>query len=333
VVDAIIGESRALNTVRQQVERYGPMPWTILVQGETGTGKELVTRALHDAGPRGRHRLIVVNCATVPESLLENEFFGHVRGAFTGADRDQPGVFRAADGGTLVLDEIGELPLGLQAKLLRVLESSGYRPLGGTSDVRVDVRIVASTNRDLAQLVGEGRFRADLFYRLDVLRIFIPPIRDRREDILPIVRHFLDRFAPDRQLALDATATAQVLASSWPGNVRQLQHVLLRAILRCESELITAQDLGVCGAWSDHAPETSRARKGTLQSILHVVEGQMIRDTLDRHRGNKSSAARELGLTRRGLLKKLQRHAGPGDTCDEDEGDDESPGTRNNINT
>jgi transcriptional regulator with PAS, ATPase and Fis domain len=306
-LNAIVGVSPAIRELRTRAAAYAKLPWTVLIQGETGTGKELLAQAIHESSDRASHRLLFVNCAAVPEALLENEFFGHVRGAFTGADRNQPGVFSAADHGTLVLDEIGELPLRLQAKLLRVLESRSYRPLGGTTEVRSDVRLIASTNRDLSLLVGEGQFRTDLFYRLDVLKLHIPPLRERREDILPLATSYLRRLAPDGSATLSPDASARILAGEWPGNVRQLQHVLLRALVDAGGGTIRERHLGSPPTGRDSALGEPETGSGTLQPTMRAVEGQIVMQTLDRHKGNKSAAARELGLTYRGLFKKLQR--------------------------
>lgn len=309
-LDVIVGPSRAMQRVRRLVQQYAATHWIVLVHGETGTGKDLVARAIHRASPRAHHAFLAVNCAAIPESLLENELFGHVRGAFTGADRDGPGVFRAAEGGTLLLDEISELPLRLQAKLLHVLESGTYRALGSTKDVAANVRVLAATNRDLKSLTECGDFRSDLYYRLDVLRLSIPPLRERLEDIPALVERFLQRYAPDGRIRITRETLAQLMSAFWPGNVRELEHVLLRMVLSHDSgsiariDLLADQAAGQAFVSAGSPPES-----GGLQSIIRAFERYTIRQVLQRHQGNKTSAARELGITYRGLLKKLQRFA------------------------
>ena len=232
--DGIIGSSPALRNVIEQVAIVAPTAATVLIQGESGTGKELVARALHDRSPRRQRALINVNCASIPRELFESEFFGHVRGAFTGALRDRPGRFQAADGGTLFLDEVGEIPLDLQGKLLRVLQEGRFERIGDERTRSVDVRVVAATNRDLQQEVDAGRFRRDLFYRLSVFPLMLPPLRERADDIPRLAMHFLGQAAQryGRQgLRLSARAVRTLEAYHWPGNVRELQHVIERATL------------------------------------------------------------------------------------------------------
>ena len=232
--DGIIGSSPALRNVIEQVAIVAPTTATVLIQGESGTGKELVARGIHDRSPRRHRALISVNCASIPRELFESEFFGHVKGAFTGALRDRAGRFQAADGGTLFLDEVGEIPLDLQGKLLRVLQEGRFERVGDETTRRVDVRVIAATNRDLHQEVASGRFRRDLFYRLSVFPIVLPPLRERADDLPSLARHFLEQAAQRygrRGLRLSARAIKALETYAWPGNVRELQHVIERAVL------------------------------------------------------------------------------------------------------
>ena len=232
--DGIIGDSPALRNVIEQVAIVAPTTATVLIQGESGTGKELVARAIHDRSPRRHRALISVNCASIPRELFESEFFGHVKGAFTGALRDRAGRFQAADGGTLFLDEVGEIPLDLQGKLLRVLQEGRFERVGDETTRSVDVRVIAATNRDLQQEVASGRFRRDLFYRLSVFPIGLPPLRERADDLPRLATHFLEQAAQRygrRGLRLSARAIKTLEAYAWPGNVRELQHVIERAVL------------------------------------------------------------------------------------------------------
>jgi transcriptional regulator with PAS, ATPase and Fis domain len=299
-----VGNSGAIQKVRRLVRQYAPMRWTVLISGETGTGKELVARAIHQLSSRSRMPMVTVNCAAIPESLMENEFFGHRKGAFTGADRDQSGVFDAAEGGTLFLDEVGELPLAMQAKLLRVLEYSTYRPLGGTTDVKTDARIVAATNRNLWQLVQEGSFRADLYYRLDVLEIHTPPLRERPQDIITLANHFLTKHSPGSMLTIEAEA--ELLVFRWEGNARELEHAIIRSVLSWGGLIEHIEVPSRTGRSRDES-SNREGPKRQLQAKVLTFERQALCEALERHRGNRSAAARELGITYRGLIKKMRR--------------------------
>jgi len=284
---------------------------SVLLQGETGTGKELLARALHAGSDRAREPFVALNCAAFPETLLESELFGHVRGAFTGADRDKRGLFEEAAGGTLFLDEIGELPLALQAKLLRVLQERELRPLGGTRARPVDVRVVAATNRELRHEVGAGRFRDDLYYRLAVFPISVPPLRERPEDVLPLARHFLALHGPREGrpgCTLAREAENLLLSHGWPGNVRELENEVQRALALAEpgeplspdhfSERVSAVRLPVEAVGPADEP---------LRETLARIEAWLIRQALDAHGGRRAATARRLGITREGLYKKMQR--------------------------
>jgi two-component system response regulator PilR (NtrC family) len=231
--DNIVGHSPKIEAVLEVVRNVAPAPSTVLILGESGVGKELVARAIHEASPRREKPFVSVNCGAFPETLLESELFGYHKGAFTGADASKKGIIEAAHGGTLLLDEIGETSLSMQVKLLRVLQERRVRPLGGTSDQAVDVRLIATTNRDLKKMVEEGEFREDFYYRVSVVTVEVPPLRERREDIEPLARHFLERFAASIGKPLhdfDPEALAKLAACSWPGNVRQLEHAVEHAV-------------------------------------------------------------------------------------------------------
>ncbi len=249
--------------------------------------------AIHRASRRKSGPFLPVNCAAIPEPLAESELFGHVRGAFTGADRDRIGLFKAAHGGTLFLDEVGELPVGLQAKLLRVLESHSFRPLGSTADVTADVRVICATNRSLAELAREGRFRTDLYYRLDVLRIDIPPLRERREDIPLLAEYLLARYGGDRKPVMTRDAVAQLMAAPWPGNVRELEHVVQRTVLRCPADPILRFEMA------------SGPREAAGQGRIGREE---LAALLARHGGRLGPVAREFGVTVRTVQRRMAEY-------------------------
>jgi transcriptional regulator with GAF, ATPase, and Fis domain len=272
--DGILGGSPALRNVIEQVAIVAPTTATVLIQGESGTGKELVARAIHDRSPRRQRALISVNCASIPRELFESEFFGHVKGAFTGALRDRAGRFQAADGGTLFLDEVGEIPLDLQGKLLRVLQEGRFERVGDETTRRVDVRVIAATNRDLQQEVASGHFRRDLFYRLSVFPIVLPPLRERAEDLARLATHFLEQSAQRygrRGLRLSARVIKTLEAYAWPGNVRELQHVIERAVLLSRGGVLRLD-----GALAE-PEETARAKSNTsapeaLRAVIPEIE-------------------------------------------------------------
>ncbi len=307
----IVGRSAALSRAFDLVERAASSHATVLLSGETGTGKELVARAIHRGSQRRDGPFLAVNCAAFPETLLESELFGHVRGAFTGADRDKKGLFEVAAGGTLFLDEIGETSTPLQAKLLRVLQEREVRPVGGSRSRRVDVRVIAATNRDLRREVKRGAFRGDVYYRLAVFPIEVPPLRDRREDVLQLAHHFLaahaDRDAkPGLRLSRDAE---HLLAShGWPGNVRELENEMQRAVAMVGAgETIRPEHLSesLLGVLEPVDTETDLGE--TLRVQLDRIEAWLIRRALDAHDGRRAATARRLGLTREGLYKKMKR--------------------------
>jgi Nif-specific regulatory protein len=303
----IVGESAGIRNVLDMVAKVAPGPTTVLVQGETGTGKELVARAIHQASPRRDHLFVAVNCAALSEGVLESELFGHKKGSFTGALGDRKGMFEVADGGTLFLDEISETSIGLQAKLLRVLQEGEIRPVGETQPHKVDVRIVAATNRNLKEEVSAGRFREDLYFRLSVFPLVIPPLRERRDDIPLLARHLTRRLSAQlkkRVEGLSPEALALLQRHDFPGNVRELANEIERAILLADPGAPLTEDL-LSDAIQRLAATDGDA--GLLQQRTDEFERDQIRQTLERCGGVKTRAAEELGITYRGLLKKMKR--------------------------
>ncbi len=281
---------------------------TILLSGGSGTGKELLARAVHYASPRAKRPLVAVNAAALPETLLESELFGHERGAFTGADREHRGRFELANGGTLFLDEIGDLPKGTQVKLLRVLQEQSFERLGGTRSIKVDVRVIAATNRDLEVMVRNGEFREDLYYRLNVVRIEIPPLRERREDIPHLVDHFIRRFAEDSRSkvsGISREAMDVLLKHDFPGNVRELENTIHRAMVLARGRLVSTSDLPL------HLGELEPEKKddsGSLVDRVAAFEGALIVEALDKAGGVKTRAARALGISERHLRYRMTKY-------------------------
>ncbi|WP_295514450.1 sigma 54-interacting transcriptional regulator [uncultured Pseudomonas sp.] len=301
----MIGNGDAMRQVHRLIGKVLHTPITVLLTGETGTGKELVARAIHERGSRRTQAFVVQNCAALPEHLLESELFGYRKGAFTGADRDRSGLFDAANGGTLFLDEIGDMPLTLQAKLLRVLQEGEVRPLGSAETHRVDVRIVAATHRNLLRLVEQGTFREDLYYRLTHFPIQLPPLRERGEDLPLLARHFADQACAclQRSRCRWSSAALDLLAGyAFPGNVRELKGLVERAVLLCEGNELLPEHFAI-------RPTTLAATASslTLRERLDQLERGLLVDCLRKNRGNQTQAAQELGLPRRTLLYRLQR--------------------------
>jgi len=313
----MIGRSPAARQVFDLIRRLAPHIRTALITGETGTGKELVARALHQTGPRSSKRFVTVNCSAVVETLFESELFGHMRGAFTGAVDNKVGLFEAADGGTLFLDEIGELPLAMQAKLLRVLESGEVLRVGALQTRKVDVRVIAATNRDLAMEVERGRFRGDLYYRLNIAEIQLPPLRERLSDISLLAAAFLRTFSQQfktETVALTPDSEAALERYVWPGNIRELRNVLERAMLLAEGRFITEQEIrrslaGGAALPASHRP--SHPQRETASVVLDDVTSRHISKVIEDTRGNKSEAARRLGISRRSLYRRLRRDSVP----------------------
>ncbi|MGN8274927.1 sigma-54 interaction domain-containing protein [Pseudomonas sp. SMN5] len=300
----LIGKSAAMRKTCALINKVLHSPYTVLLRGETGTGKEVVARAIHDHGPRRSKAYIVQNCAAVPENLLESELFGYRRGAFTGADRDRAGLFDAANGGTLLLDEIGDMPLALQAKLLRVLQEGEIRPLGCNDTHTVDVRIIAATHRDLKQLMEEGKFREDLYYRLAQFPILLPALRQREGDIIELARHFADKACALLQrgpVSWSAAALDHLAAYGFPGNVRELKSIVERAVLLCEGGELLVEHFSL------HIDSPPGRGQVSLRERLAQIERRLLVDCLRENNGNKTRAARELGLPLRTLLYRLTR--------------------------
>jgi len=304
----LLGDSEPMRALRAVLSRVAPTEATILLLGENGTGKELAARAIHDGSPRKARPFVTVNCAAIPETLFESELFGHLRGAFTGATDARRGKFSQADGGTLFLDEVGEIPLHLQPKLLRVLESQEVERLGGGAPEKVDVRLVAATNRDLPAEVETGRFRRDLYHRLDVVPVRVPPLRERRTDIPSLAAHFLDlacRRNRVRPKTLADDAKAALSAHRWPGNVRELRNVMERiAILVQEAEVGAVLLEGLAGAAA--TPSEIEETGGTLAARVDAFERKTVLEALERNRWRMTRTAEQLGLERSHLYKKLK---------------------------
>jgi DNA-binding NtrC family response regulator len=302
-----IAQSPAMQAVLDLVERVAPTDATVLIQGESGTGKEMIAKALHHASARAARPFVAVNCGAVPETLLESELFGYVRGAFTGAAGSKLGLFEEADGGTLFLDEIAEMAVGLQVKLLRALQSGEVRRLGATQAATIDVRVLAATNGDLASRIAQGSFREDLFYRLNVIQMTLPPLRDRREDIPALAEHFLARAAVKlgRTLRLSPGALERVLRYPWPGNVRELENAIERAAILARTEVVEADDLPPhVSAGLQLGPSPTLPRQITLAE----AERTHILQTLERFGRNHSGAAEALGIGRTTLWRKLKEY-------------------------
>ncbi|MBI4126590.1 MAG: sigma-54-dependent Fis family transcriptional regulator, partial [Deltaproteobacteria bacterium] len=311
----IIGSNEGLGEIFDMIEKVAETDSTVLILGESGTGKELVARALHYNSPRREKPLVTVNCAAIPEELLESELFGHVRGAFTGAVQTRPGRFASADGGTIFLDEIGDMSLKLQVKLLRVLQEQQFEPVGSNKSRQVDVRIIAATNHDLERAVRERRFREDLYYRLNVIPIHVPPLRERRSDIPLLVHFFLNQYnqAAGQQVKGIDDATMQLLLEyDWPGNVRELENTIERAVVMRRSGQIVVTDL------PEHIQEKKLAagaiaipEKGmSLKRAVADFEADLIKSALVMTGGNKNRAASLLRLNRTTLVEKMKKHHG-----------------------
>jgi DNA-binding NtrC family response regulator len=313
---SLVGKSAKMQEVYTQIEKVAAARGAVLIQGESGTGKELVAKAIHFNSPRKSGPFVVIDCAAIPEALQESELFGHEKGAFTGAVAAKKGLFEEAHGGTLFLDEVAELAPGLQSKLLRALQEGEIRRVGGTKTLRVDTRIIAATNRDLAAEVREGAFREDLFYRLNVFPIFLPPLRERREDLPLLADHFLDRLAqgsgkPPKQLSPEALRA--MMAYPWPGNVRELEHAIERAALLSEEDVMTTRDLPpeILAPRDELTlvlPDSAVSFKETMARVIRDAEVRLIRRALAQSANNQTEAARILGISRRALLYKLNAY-------------------------
>jgi len=318
----LVGESPAMRNLGELLTRVAALEATVLIQGESGTGKDLVARALHARSRRANGPFVAVNCAALTEALLESELFGHVRGAFTGATSDKLGLFEAATAGTLFLDELGEIPAGMQAKLLRVLQEHAIRPVGGVRERPVDVRVIAATNRDLEAEVRAGRFREDLYYRVNVFTVEVPPLRERAGDVIVLVEHFIFEMSVRFNKTVHGIredALQLLLAHPWPGNVRELSNCIERAVALTANEYIEVADLPPNILRTQKVPATPALPSGGIfpDELVPIteLEARYIRHVLAQVGGNKTEAARILGIDRRTLHRKLQRMGEP----DEDE--------------
>ena len=310
----ILTNSPAMMDICKDTAKIALSQASVLISGESGTGKELIARAIHYNSRRAKGPFIKVNCAALPESLLESELFGHEKGAFTGAQTLRQGLFERANEGTLLLDEIGEMPLVLQAKLLRILQEREFERIGGHQTIKVDIRIIAATNRDLQAMVKEGTFREDLFYRLNVIHLILPPLRDRREDISLLANHFLQKFSSENQrdiIDIDPMAMSLLTAWSWPGNIRELSNVIERAVVMNSGPIIFSEDLPpqirqpVCNAGE---AKTAPVGERNLKEEIKRVEKRIIMEVLEQQEGNRTRTALMLGISRRALMYKLQEY-------------------------
>jgi two-component system, NtrC family, response regulator PilR len=315
-LDRVIGVSQVMASLFEMVRAIAPTSSTVLVTGESGTGKELVARAIHGLSGRAEGPFVSINCGALPDTLLESELFGHVKGAFTDARQGKKGLFEAASGGTLFLDEVGETSPPMQVKLLRALQERRVRPVGGTAEIDVDVRVIAATNVSLEALIEQKRFREDLFYRLQVIPILTPPLRERREDIPLLAQHFLDRFAREmgkRIAKISADAMRQLQSYDWPGNVRELENVIERAVAFETTEAVMPERLPQSVRLPARAEPLPVVGNGfSLDAYLLSVEARLLGEALERSQGDRGLAARLLGVSPRSLRYLLQKHGGSG---------------------
>ncbi len=315
-LDDLIGASRSLADLKTLVARIAQSDaTTVLLQGESGTGKDLVARIIHFVSQRARAPFLAVNCVALPEQLLESELLGHERGAFTDARAQKKGLFEQADGGTVYLDEIGDMRLDLQGKLLRLIEEKAFRRIGGLRDIRADVRIIAATNRDLAKALEAGQFRKDLYYRLKVFPVWLSPLRDRPEDVLPLARHFIQRFSREMRrqpMAMHPEVEARLVRYAWPGNVRELRNVLERAVILAPGDMLTVEHLPpeLVETAAGHADDATKPASLSLPAEglrLEEVERDLVRQALESTGGNQVRAARLLGISRDALRNRMKK--------------------------
>jgi len=308
----MVGKSPAMQKIFEVVSVAAPTDATLLIEGPTGTGKDLLARIAHNSSKRGNRAFVKVNCAALPEGLLESEMFGYVKGAFTGADRDKPGRFQEAEGGTIFLDEIGDLPLAIQAKLLRVLEDREFYPLGSRKTTKVDVRIIAATNQDLEDLVAEKKFREDLFYRLNVIQVQLPPLKERRGDIPLLIEHLLNKLSAlggRNTPGISEEALERLLNYDYPGNIRELENILEHALIICQQDIIESRHLPL--SLHEKAPQPEPSDSGIssdLRDSMEEEEKRRIYEVLRSHNWNRSRAARELNIDRTTLWRKMKKY-------------------------
>ena len=307
--DELIGHSRPMRTLQRLLDKVIDSDSTVLVQGENGTGKELIARAIHFNSSRAAHRFVVQNCSAFNDNLLDSELFGHKKGAFTGAIADKPGLFEMADRGTFFLDEIGDMSPSLQVKVLRVIQESTFTPVGDTHSRHIDVRLIAATHRDLRTMVDRGEFREDLFYRVNVINLVVPALRERREDIPLLIEHFLEKSSRDRgkPRRLSRSCLDRLMNHDWPGNVRELENEIERLVVLAGDAKVLGEEMLspriLAGSLAHSASEQT-----SLKAARAGVERDLIAEVLARHRGNKTRAAEELGVSRRSLIRKVVRY-------------------------
>ncbi len=303
----LLGHSESMERVRQLIAKLARSQAPVYISGESGTGKELAARLIHQQGPRADHPFIAVNCGAIPQELMESEFFGHTKGSFTGANSNKQGLFQGADGGTLFLDEIADLPLHMQVKLLRAIQEKRVRPIGGQQEVPVDVRIISATHKQLARLVEKGEFRQDLFYRINVIELPLPPLRERTEDISLLTQHFLTRISRQNSIKkpkISNTALARLKEYPFPGNIRELENILERSVTLFEGESLQAGDLRLPEQPSISTPPTQIK---PLDDMVEAVEREAILKALEETRWNRTAAAKKLGMTLRSLRYRLEK--------------------------
>jgi DNA-binding NtrC family response regulator len=310
-IDSFISHSPKMEEVLSIAARAADSNATVLISGESGTGKEVLAKSIHYISPRKEKPFIAVNIPALPETLLESELFGHEKGAFTGAEKAKKGRFELADTGTIFLDEIGDIPINLQVKLLRVLQEHQIERLGSTKNINIDVRIIAATHQNLEEKIKDGSFREDLFYRLNIVSLHIPPLRERREDILPLIEHFMEKYSKENnkpKLTLSKESVDLLIKYNFPGNVRELENVIERAVVLCRSEAITINDLPNVVKGFKAEKEIPVNDDATLIDQVEALEKKLIYDALSKANGNQSMAGRMLGLTERNLRYKMQKY-------------------------
>jgi len=305
----LLGKSAAMRGIRGMIGKLARSQAPVFVSGESGTGKELASRLIHDKSPRSEKPFVAVNCGAIPGELMESELFGHVKGSFTGATHDKEGLFQAADGGTLLLDEVADLPLSMQVKLLRAIQEKRVRPVGSAQEIKIDVRLISASHKDINQMVANGEFRQDLFYRLHVIELIMPPLRDRREDIPVMLDHILGRVSHDTGISkprIEREALKALYEHDYPGNVRELENILERACALCEDGLIQASDLGLNSVYH-HTETPQRQVNGNLEGYLAEVEREVIEQALATTHWNRTAAAKKLGLTLRSMRYRMEK--------------------------
>lgn len=310
-IDSFISQSPKMEEVLSIAARAADSKATVLITGESGTGKEVLAKAIHYASPRKDKPFVAVNIPALPETLLESELFGHEKGAFTGAEKSKKGRFEIADGGTIFLDEIGDIPLNLQVKLLRVLQEHQIERVGSVENINIDVRIIAATHQNLEQKIKDGSFREDLFYRLNIVSLHLPPLRERREDILPLIEHFVSKYSIENNknnLSLSKEAVDLLIKYNYPGNVRELENIIERAVVLCRGELITVNDLPNVIKGFKGEQSIEKSSDASLIEQVEALEKKLIFDALSKANGNQSQAGRLLGLTERNLRYKMQKY-------------------------